>query len=86
MVSQKVTISNPTGLHARPASQFCKFLRKFSSQVFLITETGKVNCASIINLLSMAIKQGTTVELEVSGEDEEQALPEIVEFLQSLKE
>lgn len=86
MVTQEVTISNPTGLHARPASQFCKFLKKFKSQVFLITDTGKVNCASIINLLSMAIKQGTTVKLEVSGEDENKALPEIVEFLQSLKE
>lgn len=86
MVSQKVTIVNPTGLHARPASQFCRFLKKFDSKVFLITDAGKVNCASIINLLSMAIKQGTTVELEVSGEDEKKALPEIVKFLQSLKE
>ncbi|QEY33760.1 HPr family phosphocarrier protein [Caproiciproducens galactitolivorans] len=86
MVSQKVTISNPTGLHARPASQFCKFLKKFKSKVFLITDTGKADCASIINLLSMAIKQGTTVELQVSGEDEKTALPEIVEFLKSLKE
>lgn len=86
MVSQKVTITNPAGLHARPASQFCRFLKKFHSRVFVITDTGKANCASIINLLSMAIKQGTTVEVEVSGEDEKQALPEIVEFLRNLKE
>lgn len=86
MVTQQVTITNPTGLHARPAAQFCKFVKKFNSQVFLITDTGKVNCASVINLLSMAVKQGTTVKLEVSGEDEDKALPEIVEFLQSLKE
>ncbi|HAH78504.1 MAG TPA: HPr family phosphocarrier protein [Ruminococcaceae bacterium] len=86
MVTQQVTITNPSGLHARPASQFCRFLRKFKSKVFLVTEAGKVDCASIINLLSMAIKQGTTVKLEVTGEDEEKALPEIAEFLQNLKE
>ena len=86
MVSQQVTITNPAGLHARPAAQFCKFLKKFQSQVFLATDAGEVNCASIINLLSTAIKQGTTVTLEVSGEDENRALPEIVNFLRNLKE
>lgn len=86
MVSQTVIISNPTGLHARPASEFCKFIRQFSSEVILATDEAEANAASIINLLSMAIKQGTAVELRVSGEDEKQALPEIVEFLNNLKE
>lgn len=86
MVTQKVLISNPTGLHARPAHKFVSFLKDFKSEVLLHVNDTEVNCGSIINLLLAAIKQGTTVEVQVRGEDEAEALPKIVEFLENLAE
>lgn len=85
MVSQKVLITNPTGLHARPASEFSRFIKQFKSNVYLATPSAQVKCVSVINILTLAIKSGTTVEIKVSGEDEKQALPKIVEFLSNLK-
>ena len=35
MVSQKVTIKNPTGLHLRPAGILCKEAMQFKSHVTL---------------------------------------------------
>lgn len=35
MVSQKVTISNPTGLHARPAGVLAKVAAPFNSDIFI---------------------------------------------------
>ena len=33
MVSQKVVIKNPTGLHLRPAGTFCKAAIQFESKI-----------------------------------------------------
>lgn len=86
MVSQNVLITNSSGLHARPASQFVKYIKQFKSRVLLVTKDAEVDCGSIINLLTLAIKPGTTVEIKVIGEDEQDALAKIVEFLKNLKE
>ena len=54
MVSQKVTIKNPTGLHLRPAGNLCKEAMKFRS---LITFTFKDNTANAIqNMIPTTIK------------------------------
>lgn len=86
MVTQTVVISNPTGLHARPAHQFIGFITQFKSQVYMQVGDTEVSCGSILNLLLAGIKKGTTVELRVRGEDENEALPKIVEFLENLKD
>jgi phosphocarrier protein len=86
MLSKKVLISNPTGLHARPLSRFMALVKSFKSQVTLVTPKGEVDCRSIVNLLTAAIKQGTEVEVKVTGPDEELAFQSIAEFLETLAE
>ena len=72
MVSQKVTISNPTGLHARPAGVLAKVAAPFNSDIFIFVGDKKVQ----------AIKTGTEVEVQCSGDDEEQALKAILEAIE----
>ena len=33
MISKKVTIKNPTGLHLRPAGLFCKMALEYESKI-----------------------------------------------------
>ena len=40
MVSRKVVISNPTGLHLRPAGLFCKAAAEFCCSVKFRTDKG----------------------------------------------
>ena len=86
MLARKILINNPTGLHARPAHNFMALVKKFKSDVFLDVDGKEIKCSSIINLLLAAIKKGTVVELKVAGEDEEEAMARITEFLEGLTE
>jgi phosphocarrier protein len=86
MVSKKIVIKNPSGLHARPAHNFVTLVKKFKSDVFLKVGEKEIKCESIINLLLAAIKKGSVVELKVSGEDEEEAMQKVSEFLEGLSE
>lgn len=82
MVSQKVTVSNPTGLHARPAGVLAKVAAPFKSDIFIFAGEKKVQVKSVLSIMAAAIKKGTEVEIQCSGEDEEAALKAIVEALE----
>jgi phosphocarrier protein len=86
MISRKVVIKNPTGLHARPAHNFVSLVKKFKSDVLMQVEGKEIKCKSIVNLLLAAIKTGTVIELKITGEDEEEAMTRIAEFLEGLSE
>ena len=86
MVSDKVVITNPTGIHARPASNLLNFAKKFKCTVTLKAGDKTANCASIISLLDLGAKTGTEIEVICDGEEEAVALPEIVNFIKELKD
>ncbi|HEY9062132.1 MAG TPA: HPr family phosphocarrier protein [Pseudobacteroides sp.] len=83
MVEKTVEITNPIGLHARPAAIFVQTAGKFTSNIWLIKENKKVNAKSIMGLMSLAIPKGTTVVIGAEGEDEDFAVHELVELIQS---
>lgn len=86
MVSQKVTIKNKTGLHARPAANLTAFVKKYKSKVYLVNGNKKANAASVINVLTLGAKQGTEIEVQCDGDDEAVALKEIVAYIEALEE
>ena len=59
MVSQKVIISNPSGLHARPASVLVQAAGKCQSDVILVYGEKRIQAKSILNLMAAAIKSGS---------------------------
>jgi phosphocarrier protein len=83
MIEMKVEITNPVGLHARPAAIFVQTAGKFESNIWLIKGDKKVNAKSIMGLMSLAISSGTEVTIGAEGEDEELAVNDLVELVQS---
>ena len=83
MVSTKITITNPMGMHMRPAGMFANAMMKFDSDVNLVANGKTVNAKSIMNLIAACIKCGTEVEVQCSGPDEEAALLEAVRLIES---
>ena len=73
-IRRKVTITNPQGLHIRPASAFAQLAGKFQSRVTVWKDTQGVNGRSPLELLLLAALPGTELIVEVSGEDAETAL------------
>ena len=83
MVSKKVTIVNAQGFHMRPANVFAAAMMKRQSDVTLKVNGKDVNAKSLMNIIAACIKCGNEVEVVCSGPDEEAALNEAVEMIES---
>lgn len=83
MYSKEVTITNKTGLHARPASEFVKQASKFKSNITLECKGKKVNAKSIINVLSVGIAAGSQILINAEGEDEKEAVEALTVLIES---
>jgi phosphocarrier protein HPr len=76
-----VVLTNPQGLHARPAHMFVKLAMKFQSSVELIKDSERVDGKSILAILTLAASEGSTLSIEATGQDAEQALDALVELI-----
>lgn len=82
MVSQKVKIKNPTGLHLRPAGILCKEAMNFQSRVTFNYRGNIANAKSVLSVLGACIKSGDEIELVCEGEDETDALQALVNIIE----
>ena len=83
MVSQKVLIKNPTGLHLRPAGNLCKKALQFQSSVKFQYGSLIANAKSVLSVLGACVKNGDEITFICEGPDEEQALAEMVALVES---
>ncbi|MEA4914674.1 MAG: HPr family phosphocarrier protein [Christensenella sp.] len=87
MKSTRVTIINPTGLHARPASEFVSKAKQFSSRITIKNAAQEasvpVNAKSIIHLLTLGLSQGAVAEITAEGEDESAAVETLKQLVES---
>ncbi|MCH5332388.1 MAG: HPr family phosphocarrier protein [Agathobacter sp.] len=74
MVSKLVKITNPTGLHLRPAGNLCKEAMKFKCKVTFEYSGNIANAKSVLSVLGACIKSGDEITLVCEGEDEDEAL------------
>jgi phosphotransferase system HPr (HPr) family protein len=71
VLKETITIKNLEGLHARPASEFARISSTLGHTVMISKSTGaKVRGDSILSLLSLGVKQGEKLTIEVTGPDE----------------
>ena len=78
MVSKKVTIKNPTGLHLRPAGLMCKTAMDFKSQITMQVGSYSASAKSVLGVLGACVKFGDEIELICDGEDEVIALETLI--------
>ena len=83
MVSQKVKIKNPTGLHLRPAGILCKEAMQYKSLVIFHYLGNTANAKSVLSVLGACIKFGDEIEFVCEGDDEDEALKAMVEAVES---
>lgn len=83
MVTAKVKVVNPQGLHMRPAHVFVGGVKNFSSDVTIIFKGTSVNAKSIMQVMLAGITQGSEIEVRCEGADEQEALDEAVRLIES---
>lgn len=74
MQQRDVEIVNKLGLHARPSARLTQLASGFKSNVFLSRDGRRVNAKSIMGVMMLAAAKGSTVRLEIEGEDEAEAI------------
>ena len=82
MIQFQYTITDPNGLHARPAGLLVKEAQKFSSTVKLTRGEKSADLKRLFAIMGMGVKCGETVEVDVDGADEAQAAQTLEKFFQ----
>ncbi len=84
MVTQKVKITNPTGLDVKPAGGLCREAMKFKCKVTYGYGGGNTaNAKSVLSVLGSSVKSGEEIELVCEGEDEADAMAHIVAYIEN---
>ena len=84
MYTKEVTIVNPSGLHARPASYFVAQAEEFDCEIS-IARPGEepVDAKSIVMLLTLGLCQGEKAILSAEGEGAQAAVGQLAELIAS---
>lgn len=80
MVSFTYTLTDPMGLHMRPAGVMAKRLAGTPCSVVIRCGTRSADAKSILNVMALAAKCGEAVTVEVCGEGQDAALQMLREF------
>ena len=83
MVSAKTKIINPMGMHMRPAQLFIKELTPYQCDVTILFGDKQINGKSIMNLMAACLKQGSEIEIQCDGPDEQTALDAAVKLIEA---
>lgn len=81
MRSFNYVITDQEGIHARPAGEFVKAAKGFSSSVKVTKAEKTADAKKIFGLMGLGVKQGEEILVQIEGEDEERAAAALETFL-----
>jgi phosphocarrier protein len=70
----RLTVIDPSGLHARPAARFVQAASRFSSRIAIRHDGREADAKSLIALLGLTIRPSTEITLTADGPDADEAL------------
>jgi phosphocarrier protein len=76
------TITDPLGVHARPAGMLAKEAKSFADTTITITKDGNtVKASQVMKLMGLGIKQGAEITVAADGLAEDAAIAAMEKFL-----
>lgn len=83
MTEVTAVVKDRVGLHARPAAALVKKVGTFKSTITFETNGKKAKGNSILQVLSLAAKEGDSILICAEGEDEVEAANVLAEIIRS---
>ena len=77
----KYVITDPEGIHARPAGELVKAAKGFSCNIKISKDGKEGDCKRIFGIMGLAVKKGMEVKMTFDGEDEAEACQAIETFM-----
>jgi phosphocarrier protein len=81
MINSNTTIVNKLGLHARASAKLTKLAGSFPCEVWMTRGERRVNAKSIMGVMMLAAGIGSEVQLETSGEREQEAMDALLTLI-----
>ncbi len=81
MAERETTVGPEAGLHARPAAQFVKTAKGFSSEIVVIKGEKQANAKSSLKIMTLGAKKGDTIVIRAEGNDAEEAVDALAELI-----
>lgn len=75
-------VRDEVGIHARPAGLLVKEAKKYESKITLSKDGKSADANKLIAVMSLGVKCGQTVEIEITGADEENAYQGMKKFFE----
>ena len=85
-VSVHVTLPDDVDLHARPAANFVRTAMRFSAKVSLGVGDREVDAKSLLSVLALGARRGTSLRLCAEGEDAATAVSALATTVAELRE
>lgn len=82
-MEREITITNKTGLHARPATIFVSEANKYKCEIKVEKDGKLVNAKSIMGILSLGVSQGAKIRIIANGENETEAVNALVKLVEN---
>ncbi|MEY8336593.1 HPr family phosphocarrier protein [Lachnospiraceae bacterium 62-35] len=76
-------VKDEVGIHARPAGLLVKEAKKYESKIVISKDGKKADAGKLMAVMSLGVKCGQTVEVEVEGADEDTAFEGIKAFFEN---
>ena len=73
-------ITDEIGIHARPAGVLVKEAKKYESKIMVFANGISAEATKLMAIMGLGVKYGQTVEVEISGSDEEIAYESMQTF------
>lgn len=77
----EAVIVNKLGLHARPAAKVSQLATRFTAEVWISKASRRINAKSIMGVMMLAAARGTTLVIEASGPDENEAAQALADLI-----
>lgn len=77
----KYTITDPQGIHARPAGLFVKAAAKYPCKVTIAKDGKEVDAKRILGVMSLGVKKDQEITVVCNGDQEDEAATELEQFL-----
>ena len=81
MITKNMKIEIQSGLEARPVAMFVQTASQYDSSIYVEHENKRVNAKSIMGMMTLGLDAGEEITLSANGEDEEDAMKSIENYL-----
>ena len=76
------TITDPEGIHARPAGELVKKAQEFACAITIGKDGRDVDAKRIMGIMSLGVKNGMEVVIKADGEAEDEAIASLKQFME----